>query len=136
MEIVIYRGRRIMGFRASCRAPRCNWTATYGNEAARVKGIRQHRKEAIHTDRYNRAHLACLGDEERVDRKMRQQADIYTTEYNDWVDIVEGLLRDEYGVGLVEMDIDPGLLRVSYGQRMDAWAAVAHLTNTTLEIVR
>lgn len=47
MTPVVYRGRTIMGYVASCRHQGCNWSATYATNVGRDLGSFRHRSEKV-----------------------------------------------------------------------------------------
>lgn len=88
MTPVIYKGREIMGYVASCKHDGCRWSATYADNEARERGIHKHRSERVLIARLD--HFArTMTDPDKIEDAILQAADKYSHTYEDWLAAVD-----------------------------------------------
>lgn len=94
MTPVIYKGKEILGYIASCKHSGCRWTATYAGNEARRAGMFKHRSEKVleaRTDFFART----LTKPEQIEDAILDTADKHSHTLSDWVEAV-GTLWGHY----------------------------------------
>lgn len=127
-------GKQIIRYEATCMNASCAFREKYESIPLRTQGVRNHRKFKLTQERFRIFYKYYRGDLDRVKEAMDNHAEIATHEYNEWVDIVNRLMRSALGVDLAS--VDPFILRRSYGEGRDAQETVSIILTRAYELVK
>lgn len=120
MTPVVYKGKEILGYVASCKESGCRWSATYGSNNGRAAGAFIHRSKKVRTARFEFFSRA-LKNGEMVNDAMIDASDKHSDTFEKWRLNVSTVLGHLTG-GALNLMPEDNKLQVGYHLGMGARA--------------
>ncbi len=104
MTPVVYKGKEILGYVASCKQEGCRWSATFANNEGRDKGIQKHRSSKVLEARldYFARHMSITSPD-KIEDALLEVADKHSHTLTDWREAVGTIWGDYTDKPLEEM---------------------------------
>lgn len=94
---VMYKGKEILAFHASCREQGCQFSSAWASDAGRDLGMWRHRSEKVQEARRDQFIKEYGGNLGKVEAAMLRTADKNSHTFENWAEAVEVLYRGRIG---------------------------------------